>query len=100
MFGAASWLMTEIGSPEIVDGKPTDKIIESTPERFTEKIKAYASLLGADLVGISELKPEFIYSHRGRKSYPDKEPYGSAIKRTHKYAISLGFQENINLNRT
>ena len=100
MFGAASWLMTGIGKPEIVDGKSADKNAKASPERFTEKIKAYSRLLGADLVGISELKSPFIYSHRGRKSYPEKEPYGSPINLTHKYAISLGFRENTDLINT
>jgi len=66
----------------------------NTLKRFTEKIKAYARLLGADLVGISKLNAAFIYSHRGRKSYPNSESRGLPINLDHQYAISLGFAEN------
>ncbi len=99
MFNASSWFMTQIGSPSMVDGNPTDNASGLSAERFTEKIKAFAHLLGADLVGISELNPAFIYSHRGRQNYP-MEVYGTPINLTHQFAISLGFRENLDLIRT
>lgn len=99
MFLAPAWLMRNIGSPEMVNGRPAEKVTKLSPERFTHKIKGFARQLGADMVGISRLDPAFIYSHRGRIKYP-QETYGSPIILTHRYAISLGFREDIDMIRT
>ncbi len=99
MFDASSWFMTRIGSPDAVDGTPVGKTIKLTPERFTEKIKSYAQVLGADLVGISELNPAYVYSHRGRRNVP-QETCGEPINLNHRFAISLGFHEDLDLIRT
>ena len=49
-------------------------------------------------MGISELKEEYIFSHRGRLVYPE-EPYGSRIELTQRFATSLGFREDLDLVR-
>lgn len=99
MFSAHSWLMTNIGSPGIVDGKSAVKRVKISPEKATLKLKTFARRLGADLVGISLMNQAFAYSHRGRVFYPE-EPYGSRIKVPHRFAISLGFMENPELIMT
>ncbi len=93
------WLLGHIGQPEFVDGDPVNNQIKLSPERASLKIKKYAQWLGADLVGISKVNQEYVYSHRGRTQSPD-EPWGSPITLNHKYAISLGFGENIEMVRT
>jgi ferredoxin len=99
MFRSAAMLMKEIGSPQMVDGEPFPDKIELPTSQITVKIKAYSKILGADLIGISELNQAFVYSHRGRKVYPE-EPYGSEIKLDHRFAISLGFREDTEIVRT
>lgn len=99
MFGASNWLMTRIGSPDIVGGTPAAKMVTMSPERAVEKVKILARRLGADLVGISPMKKEYAYSHRGRVLYPD-EPWGSRIEVRHRYAISMGFREDPELIKT
>ncbi|MDP8237880.1 MAG: reductive dehalogenase domain-containing protein [Candidatus Hatepunaea meridiana] len=99
MFNSPAWLMRNLGKPDVVDGDPAEKQVVLSAERFTEKIKAYARNIGASLVGISELNQAFVYSHRGRITYP-QEPYGSRINLNHRYSISLGFSSNIELVRT
>lgn len=56
--------------------------VEVGPEEMTKRLKGYAKYYGAKLVGITELKEEHYYSHRGRV-----EHYGQEIDSTHKYAI-------------
>jgi len=92
-------MMYKIGSPDSVDGKPSDQIIKMSPEKAVLKIKAYAKLLGADLTGVSKMKEEFIYSHRGRIKYPD-EKWGDEISNSHEFAISMGFGMDVDLIKT
>ena len=92
-------LLRHLGRPDIVDGVPAEKKVEMSSERATEKIKKFARWLGADLVGISEVKRDYVYSHRGRIQYPE-EPWGEPIQLDHKYAISMGFHEDIEMVRT
>ncbi len=98
-YKSPAWLMRQIGAPNIVDGSPSAKQIEISPERAAVKIIAFAKNLGADLVGISNLKQDYIYSHRGRQIY-EEETWGSPIELTHKYSISLGFREDVQMIRT
>lgn len=99
MFDAPAWLMRHIGSPSMVEGKPVAEPVKLSAERFTEKLKAYALLLGADLIGISKVNQAHVYSHRGRKIYAD-DPYGAPITLNHRFAVSLGFREDVDLVQT
>ncbi|MCF8009436.1 MAG: hypothetical protein K9K32_06690 [Halanaerobiales bacterium] len=56
---------------------PVDK------EIITDRVKSIAKYYGADLVGITEMKDEFYYSHRGRK----QKNYGKKITNKDKYGI-------------
>jgi ferredoxin len=58
------------------------------PEENTRLIKEAVCYLGADLCGVCELEPAFIYSHVGR----GPEPYGSAIDLEHAYAVVFAVQ--------
>ncbi len=59
--------------------------LESTPELLTKKIKALARHLGIQDVGITRLKDEHLYTHRGRKP----EHYGEPVHLEHSYAIAF-----------
>jgi ferredoxin len=95
-FESPAKIMYHLGRPDVVDGVPAAEQISLSPSRATEKVKTFAHRLGADLVGISELDSAFVYSHRGRIKYTE-EPWGSPIECEHRYAVSLGFAEDIHL---
>lgn len=99
MFTAPAQFLREIGAPRFVDGEPSPKQVRLSPERAALKVKILARRLGADTVGISKLNPAYVYTHRGRVFYPE-EPWGAKIELSHKFAISLGIRENIELVRT
>jgi ferredoxin len=99
MVEAPFWLLRKLGEPGCVDGEPAERPVTISPERATLKVKTFAKRLGADLVGISRMNPAFAYSHRGRLTYP-QESWGSPITVLHKFAISMGFREDVELIRT
>ncbi len=99
LFEAPDWLLYYLGSPDIVDGDPAKETVKLSPERATLKVKTFARKLGADLIGVSVMTPAFAFSHRGRITYPE-EPWGTPIEVNHKYSISMGFREDVNLIRT
>lgn len=66
--------------------KNTNKI-EINKDDFTKKLKGLAKYFGADLVGITKLKEDFFYSHRGRKGH-----YGEKIEVKHNYAIAFAVE--------
>ncbi|MFC1867505.1 reductive dehalogenase [Thermodesulfobacteriota bacterium] len=64
-----------------------EKRVEMSPEEATERVKGYAKMLGASLVGITEINPLWIYSHRGEIFHENWEDWGKEIRLEHKYAI-------------
>lgn len=99
MVEAPFWLLRKLGAPDCVDGDPTEQQVNISAERATLKVKTFARRLGADLVGVSRMNQAFAYSHRGRLTYPE-ESWGSPITVLHKFAISMGFREDVDLIRT
>jgi len=63
------------------------KRLELSPEEATERVKGYARSRGADLVGITEINPLWLYSHRGEIFHENWEDWGKEIKVKHNYAI-------------
>ncbi len=61
--------------------------VEMTPEEATERVKGYTKHLGASLVGVTEINPNWIYSHRGEIFHNNWEDWGMEIQLNHKYAI-------------
>jgi reductive dehalogenase len=55
------------------------KRFELTPEQATERVKGYTLHLGADLVGVTEINPLWIYSHRGEIFHENWEDWGKEI---------------------
>jgi len=58
-----------------------------TPEEATLRTKGLLRHLGADLVGITKLNPQWVYSHRGDMHGGDTAEWGAEIGIEHDYAI-------------
>jgi len=65
------------------EGQHQPERVETSPEEMTEIIKKYAKFYGAIDVGITKMKPEYYYSHRGRKP----ENYKDVVEPKDHYAI-------------
>lgn len=74
----------------LCEGDISKEKVEANPEIFSKKIKGIAKQYGASVVGITKLKNEHIYSHRGRH----EENYGEEINLNHEYAIVFGCEMN------
>jgi reductive dehalogenase len=61
--------------------------VNLNPEEATERVKGYARYLGADLVGITEINPLWLYSRRGEIFHENWEDWGKEIELSHTYAI-------------
>ncbi len=68
------------------------KKIDLSPREATDRIKGYAKSLGADLVGITELNPFWIYSHKGEIFHENWEDWGKEIVLNHKYAVVFAME--------
>ncbi len=86
----ASSLVAYLGP--LVDGPPRAERLHVEPEVAAKNIKGVARYFGADLVGISELNPAWVYSHQGRSGH-----WGEPITLTHKYAISIAIAHDFDL---
>jgi reductive dehalogenase len=62
------------------------------PARMAKIIKEVARFLGADLVGICELDPAYVYSHTGLRIDFAKGCAGEEIRLPHRYAISIAVE--------
>jgi reductive dehalogenase len=63
------------------------KKVKLSPEEATERVKGYARYLGADLVGITEINPLWLYSHRGEIFHENWDDWGKEIELSHTYAV-------------
>lgn len=93
MLGSMFETIGLMSTDEILDGPPASQKVLMSPERYTEKIKGFAHLLGADMVRIGPLNPAWVYSHVGRSHYPGKI-IGPAIKLPHNSAIVVAVPLN------
>jgi hypothetical protein len=58
-----------------------------SPEDATSRVKGLAKHLGADLVGITEIDPLWVYSRRGEIFWDNWDEWGGEIELHHRYAI-------------
>jgi ferredoxin len=98
MLGSMYETIALMSTDEILDGTPAPRKIPMSPERYTEKIKGFARLLGADMVRIGNLNPAWVYSHVGRSHYPGKK-IGPAINLPHNSAIVVAVPLNLEMVR-
>jgi reductive dehalogenase len=77
--------------PEIVRPAPHPLLkgakANMSPQEASKRVKGFARNIGADLVGIAEINPMWIYSHRGEIFHHNWEDWGKAIQADHRYAI-------------
>ncbi len=70
--------------------------VEISPEEASERIKGYTLNVGANLVGIAEINPLWVYSNRGEIFHGNWEDWGTQIEVNHQYAIvfatEMGFE--------
>jgi ferredoxin len=96
--------MLLLASEETVEGRfvpsaADASCVDMAPETAAAKVKGFARLVGADLVGIGPLRREFVYTNVGRAH--SGQTYGEPIELSHPYAISLGIRMNsAGLSRT
>jgi len=71
--------------------------VEMLPETAGSRVKGYALSLGADLVGITEINPFWIYSKRGEIFSENWDEWGQPIELNHKYAVVFATQMAVDL---
>lgn len=74
-----------------------DKKITLTPEEATERVKGFALQLGADLVGITEVNPLWVYAKRGEIFHENWEDWGEEIPADHRYAVVFATEMDFRL---
>jgi len=73
------------------------KRVDLSPQEATERVKGYAAHLGADLVGVAEINPLWVYSHRGEIFGDNWEEWGKGISVEHKYAIVFAVEMSFDM---
>jgi len=61
--------------------------VELEPGSASTRVKGYTLDLGANLVGICEINPLWVYSHRGEIFNENWEDWGKELELSHKYAV-------------
>lgn len=70
-------------------GPIAERKVVLEPAVASRNIKALARYLGADLVGISELNPAWVYSHYSTRGGHGNSQWGEPIRLDHRYAITI-----------
>jgi ferredoxin len=89
MVGAQIQVIAALGMSHLVDGPVAPERVELTPERATEKVKGFARHLGADLVAVGPLNPDYVYTNVGKDWHDPERSFGQPIVVPHMNAISL-----------
>jgi reductive dehalogenase len=94
-----------LSDPEIVKPKPhpllpekrRDNPVELSPKEASIRVKGYVRNLGADMVGITEINPRWVYSHRGEIFHENWADWGKEIELTHQYVIVFAEEMSLDL---
>jgi reductive dehalogenase len=73
------------------------RVIPLSPEEATARVKGFAGHLGADLVGVTEINPLWIYSHRGEIFHENWEDWGKEIEVGHTYAVVFAMEMSLEM---
>jgi reductive dehalogenase len=73
------------------------KQIGLTADEASRRVKGFALNAGADLVGITEINPLWIYSHRGEIFHDNWGDWGKEIPVEHRYAIVFATEMSLEL---
>lgn len=71
--------------------------ITLTPELATRRVKGFALHLGADLVGIAEINPLWLYSRRGEIFHDNWQDWGKEITADHRFAVVFATEMDFGL---
>ncbi|UCD82563.1 MAG: reductive dehalogenase [Desulfobacterales bacterium] len=71
--------------------------VQMPPETASSRVKGYALSIGADLVGITEINPLWIYSKRGEIFNENWDDWGRPIELNHKYAVVFATEMTLDL---
>ncbi|MCK5310907.1 MAG: reductive dehalogenase [Desulfobacteraceae bacterium] len=82
-----------LGSYASNDPEPGTPISNLSPEKATLIVKNLAMHIGADLVGITKVDPDLIYSNQGEIHY-DTNDWGRKIKGLPPYAVVMATEMN------
>jgi len=83
-----------------VKQKVRDKKIAVAPEEATARLKGYAKMIGASLVGTTAINPLWLYSHRGEIFNDNWKEWGKEINLNHTHAIVCAEEMNIKMVAT
>ncbi|MCP4750515.1 MAG: hypothetical protein GY866_06455 [Proteobacteria bacterium] len=98
---ANGFFVFHLSSPDKIDPPGLMKQRnEISPEEATARVKGFARSVGADLVGIAELDPNWTYSHRGMALPDHGEKWGQEIKVSHKYAVVFAMEMALDMVAT
>jgi reductive dehalogenase len=85
-----------LSTPEKVKPAPhphlKDKKADLSPEDATKRIKGYTKHLGAEMVGVAKINPNWVYSHVGEIFNQNWEDWGQEIDTGHEYAIVFALE--------
>jgi reductive dehalogenase len=73
------------------------KHISLSAEEASTRIKGFATNIGADLVGIAEINPLWMYSHRGEIFHENWEEWGKEIPADHKYVVVVAEEMSLEM---
>jgi len=71
--------------------------VELSPKSATARVKGYTLGVGANLVGVCEINPMWIYSNRGEIFNENWDDWGQEIEVTHKYAVVFATEMDFEL---
>lgn len=70
---------------------------DQSPDEAAQRVKGFTLNIGADLVGITEINPLWIYSHRGEIFHDNWQDWGKEIPVEHKYAVVFATEMNFEM---
>jgi reductive dehalogenase len=71
--------------------------MDQSPDEAAQRVKGFTLNVGADLVGITEINPLWIYSHRGEIFHDNWQDWGKEIPVEHKYAVVFATEMNFEM---
>ena len=89
---ASGLFVMQLSAPEKLKLQAMGPRLDLAPAEASERVKGYARSVGADLVGVTNVDPRWIYSHRGMALPLAGQEWGQEIELEHRYAIVLGVE--------
>ena len=97
--GAGREMCRQLSTPDMVKPEALSifqgRKMEMSPEEASERVKGFTRNLGADMVGITEINPLWLYSRRGEIFHENWDDWGREIVNPHPYAIVFGTEMSL-----